>query len=132
MGLFKKPLKKTSTEAIVAPTAQDNAIDNRPETEEEPDCYERPSSDVGGNPPPKRRNQHAGGIEDDEEPGNSRPQNKVKPPPKVNVLPVEREFVYLSTDISRDLHTRLRIYSLKTGKTLGALIEEMIAKHCPE
>ena len=132
MGLFKKPLKKTNTEAITAPTAHDYAIGNRSETEEEPDSYELPSSNVGGNPPPKRRNQHAGGNEDDEETENSRPPTKAKPPPKVNAQPAGREFVYLSTDISRDLHTRLRIYSLKTGKTLGALIEEMISKHCPE
>ena len=132
MGLFKKPLKKACMEAIAAPTAHDPAIDNRPETEEEPDGYDLPSSDVGGNSPPKRRNLHAGGNEDDNEPGNSRSSTKAKPPPNVNAQPAERQFVYLSTNINRDLHTRLRIYSLKTGKALGTLIEEMIATHCPE
>lgn len=134
MALFKKTMRKPDEEIIIPYISSDpvHSADS-PEPLEEVEIEETSWPPDVGTPLPKRRIMIDAETNEDEVVVDDAPvtaitlSGKLKKPQTA-----KRDKVYLSTDIRRDLHARLRIHSFTTHKSLGTLVEEMILKYCPE
>lgn len=133
MGLLKNRVLSKSKPLVVSGGSDYENHDDQPETDDDIEIIDRPwPPDVGHTPPKRRVQQDTAISEEDEGPDADSvtvsAQSLTKPSTKAS----KRDTVRMSTDIDAELHTRLRLHSIKTKQTLIAIIEQWIVKHCPE